>query len=71
MVNSRIASYMPGGDTTQEILDMINSPVWSDPRMRELCTMQDMEMTALRNKHSMGKIQLALAIKKELEQNNE
>ena len=68
MVNSRIASYMPGGDITKELGDEANNWVYSDPRMRELIVMQHLQMDDLASKHAMGRIRLISALLHECKQ---
>lgn len=58
MVNDRIASYMPGGNPSQELLDEANNWVYSDPRMRELLVMQHLEADDLALKHGLGRMRL-------------
>jgi hypothetical protein len=70
MVNERIASYMPGGDTTQAILDTVNNEIYSDPRMRELLAMQAIAMRELSVQHSQGVVRLALEIRREKKAND-
>jgi hypothetical protein len=68
MVNERIASYMPGGNVTQQIADAIDSVIYSDPRIRELMTMHQIQLSRLMMDQQSGLLRLTLDIKREMDE---